>query len=403
MDNKKRIYAIISVLLFLITIVVLAVIDKTNNIKLSLAIQTLLIFYLTKVVYGCLLAAKYHFKKQKYSYNIIMDLGLALFLGINIFRQINLIIIDRKLTSINELYNNTLNSFSYFAYIILPIIIALAIYSIVANLVLIIKVQFKKQNLLGILFGIIIALGAVASQIIFKIVNSFDLINSQIYTKKFIDISLNVVICYFDCITLATLYCNIMAARHKPDYDKDFIIILGAKVLRDGTLSQALKGRVDKAIGFAKEQKEKSNKNVIFVPSGGQGRDELISEAEAMKDYLVQNGINSEDIIIENESTNTLQNMRFSKQKINEINKDGKILFTTNDYHVFRSGIIANNEGIECEGLGSKTKWYFYTNALIREFFANLFYQRKKHLFIVTSINIALLLLVLIGYHYSLI
>ena len=210
-------------------------------------------------------------------------------------------------------------------------------------------------------------------------------------------------LCYFYCITLATLYCNIMAARHKPEYDKDFVIILGAKVLEDGSLSPALKSRVDKAIEFANEQKEKSNKKVIFIPSGGQGKDEVMSEAEAMKNYLIKHGINSEDIVIENQSTSTIQNMRFSKKKIDEINKNGKIIFTTNNYHVFRSGIIATNEGIDCEGIGSKTKWYFYTNALIRELFANLYYQRKQHLFIVASINIALLILVLIGYYYRLI
>lgn len=403
MDKKKRLYTIISVVLFLLTVVVLAVVDKTNNIRLSLVIQTLLILYLSKITYGCLLAARQHFEKQKYSYYIIMDLGLALFLIINIIRQINLLIVDRNLTSINDLYNNTLNSFSYFAILILPVIIGLTVYSIVANIILIIKVKFKKQNLLGILFGILIALGAISSQIIFKIINNMELLNLQLYIKKFVDIGLNAVLCYFYCITLATLYCNIMAARHKPEYDKDFVIILGAKVLEDGSLSPALKSRVDKAIEFANEQKEKSNKKVIFIPSGGQGKDEVMSEAEAMKNYLIKHGINSEDIVIENQSTSTIQNMRFSKKKIDEINKNGKIIFTTNNYHVFRSGIIATNEGIDCEGIGSKTKWYFYTNALIRELFANLYYQRKQHLFIVASINIALLILVLIGYYYNLI
>ena len=403
MENKKRIYGIISVLLFIISIVVLAIIDKTSNIRLSLTIQILLIAYFTKIAYGCILSAKNHFIKHRFSYYIIIDLGVAIFFSINVLRQINLLIIDWNLTNINDIYNNTLNSFSYFAYFILPLIIALVIYSIVSNIVLIFKVGFKKQNLMGILFGVLVFLGAVSSQIIFKITDNIELINSQIYIKKFIDISLNVVLCYFYCLTLATLYCNIMAGRHKPQYDKDFVIILGAKVLDDGTLSRALKGRVDKAIEFAKEQKDKAGKSIIFIPSGGKGKDEIISEAEAMRDYLIENGVNPEDIVIENQSTNTLQNMRFSKQKIDKINKDGKILFSTTNYHIFRSGVIASNEGIECEGIGSKTKWYFYTNAMIREFIANIFYKKKVHFLLVISINIVILILVLIGYHYNLI
>ena len=399
----KRIYGIVSVLLFLIAIVVLSIIDKTNSIKLSLVVQILLILYLSKTIWGCIIYIKEQYKKQKYSYSIIMNLGLVIFLAINILRQLSLLFVNWNMTSINDLYTNTLNSFSYFAFFILPLIVAIAIYSIITNIFLIIKEGFKFQNLLGIIFGICIIIGAFASQFIYEIIGHVELLSSKIYIKKFIDIGLNSILCYFYCLTLATLYANIMAAKHKPDLDKDFAIILGAKVKNDGTLTPILKARVDKAIEFAKEQKEKSGKNIIFVPSGGQGQDEVISEAEAMKNYLIQNGISEDDIIIENKSTNTIQNMRFSKNKIEEINKNGKIIFSTTNYHVFRSGVIANNEGVECEGIGSNTKWYFYTNALIREFVANMFSERKKHLGLITSINIVMFILVFIGYKYSLI
>ena len=398
----KRTYGIVSVALFVICIVVLSIIDKTNNIKLSLAIQILLIAYLSKVTWGCLLYIKEQYKKQKYSYSIIMNLGLVIFLIINILRQINLLITNSNSTSINNLYNNTLDSFSYFAFLILPLIILLALYSIITNIVLIYKEGFKFQNILGIIFGLGIAIGAFASQFIFEIIKNINLINSNLYIKKFIDIGLNSVLCYFYCLTLATLYCNVMAAKHKPNFDKDYVIILGSKIRKDGTLTPILQARVDKAIEFAKEQKEKSNKRIVFVPSGGKGEDEIIAEAEAMKNYLIEKGISLEDIIVEDKSKNTYQNLKFSKQKIDEDNKDGKIIFSTTNYHVFRSGVIANNEGIDCEGMGSKTKWYFYTNALIREFIANLFNQRKQHFALITSINVALFVLVIIGYKYSL-
>ena len=403
MNRNKRIYSIISVALFLISITILAIIDKTNNIRLSLTIQILIIAYFSKVTWGCFLYIKKLYCENKYSYSIIMHLGLMLFLIINIFRQINLVFIDWKLTNINDLYNNTINSFSYFVYFVLPLIVILAIYSIITNIFLIVKEGFKLQNILGILFGLFVTFGTLLSQYIYFFVKNTELINSQIYIKKFVDISINSILGYFYCITLATLYCNIMAGKHKPKFDKDFVIVLGAKIREDGTLTPILKARVDKAIEFAKKQKECANKNIIFVTSGGKGQDEVISEAEAMKNYLLKNGINQENIIIEDKSTNTLQNMRFSKQKIDETNKNGKIIFSTTNYHVFRSGVIANNEGIDCEGIGSKTKWYFYTNALIREFIANLFTQKKQHIILITSINITLFFLVFIGYKYNLI
>ena len=122
-----------------------------------------------------------------------------------------------------------------------------------------------------------------------------------------------------------------------------------------------------------------------------------------MKKYLIENGVKPENIIEESESTNTKENLKLSKEKIDTVNKNGKIIFSTTNYHVFRSGVIANNEGIECEGIGSTTKWYFYSNALVREFVANLFLQRKQHLGLIVLINIILFILVLIGYYLKLI
>lgn len=58
LKNNKRIYSIISVALFLISIIILAIIDKTNNIRLSLTIQILIIAYFSKVTWGCLLYIK---------------------------------------------------------------------------------------------------------------------------------------------------------------------------------------------------------------------------------------------------------------------------------------------------------------------------------------------------------
>ena len=120
-----------------------------------------------------------------------------------------------------------------------------------------------------------------------------------------------------------------------------------------------------------------------------------------MENYLIQKGINKNNIIIEDNATNTNENMKFSKEKINKIKKEGNICFSTTNYHVFRSGVIACDEGIEGEGMGSKTKWYFYTNALIREFIAALFQERKKHLLIILFMLILVFILIWIGYYYN--
>ena len=95
--------------------------------------------------------------------------------------------------------------------------------------------------------------------------------------------------------------------------------------------------------------------------------------------------------------------MKYSKKIIDKINKDGKISFSTTNYHVFRSGVIANECVIDCEGMGSNTKWYFYTNALIREFIVNLVQEKYKHISLLVITNMFTIGFVLIGYYYSLI
>ena len=180
------------------------------------------------------------------------------------------------------------------------------------------------------------------------------------------------------------------------------VIILGCMIKKDGTLTPLLKSRVDKAIEFANAQKEASGKNIIFIPSGGKGNDEIISEAEAMKNYLLEQGIKKNNIIIENKSKNTLENMKFSYNIIKK-QKESKICFSTTNYHVFRSGVVASSIGMDCEGMGSKTKWYFNINAFIREFIADLVKDKKKHILILILMYVFAIILILVGYHYHII
>ena len=396
---KKRwvIYLIVTLVFILLTVSILNHTDLSNNVDLSKSIQIILILFLIRVSIGCTFYIKEQYEKRKYSYAIIMNLGLLIFININILRQLNLLAFNWNVINIVDIYNNTLKSFSYFAMLTLPCIIILSLYSIITNFILIKKEGFSPRRMLGVSLGFLAIFGLLGSQTLYYVIKNFLLGNDMKAVKYTLDICINGTLSYFYTLIIATLYCNIRAARHTPKFDKDFIIILGSKVNKDGTLTPLLKGRVDKAIDFGKKQYELTKKKIIYVPSGGKGKDEKIAEAEAIKKYLIEKGIKEKQIIIENKSTNTFENMKFSKEKIDNVNKDAKISFSTTNYHVFRSGVIANEQGIECEGMGSKTKWYFYTNALIREFIANLVQERKKHIFIIIMINISLLILILIG------
>jgi uncharacterized SAM-binding protein YcdF (DUF218 family) len=171
---------------------------------------------------------------------------------------------------------------------------------------------------------------------------------------------------------------------------------LGCQIKKDGTLTPLLKGRVDKAIEFRNKQLAETGKDLIFVPSGGKGVDEVISEADAMKNYLVQNGIDEKNILIENKSKNTYENISFSNNLINDSNAN--IAFSTTNYHVFRAGLLATEQGLHFEGVGSKTKSYFWINAFIREFIGTLYSERKKHVIVFALILVVISAMILVNY-----
>lgn len=142
----------------------------------------------------------------------------------------------------------------------------------------------------------------------------------------------------------------------------DYIIVLGARV--KGTVpSLALQFRIDHAAEYLKE-----NPDTIAIASGGKGPGEDISEAESIKNELIDHGINESRILLEDKSTTTYENIRFSKKLIPKNAELG--LVVTNDFHIFRSKMIANNEGLELRGLPAKTPIQALFKSYVREYLA---------------------------------
>ena len=90
-------------------------------------------------------------------------------------------------------------------------------------------------------------------------------------------------------------------------------------------------------------------------------------EAEAMRRYLVSQGIPESAIRVEDRSHNTYQNMEYSRALIEKERPDAKVAYATTNYHVFRSGVWASLAGLPAEGMGSRTKWWYWPNAFMRE------------------------------------
>jgi uncharacterized SAM-binding protein YcdF (DUF218 family) len=161
--------------------------------------------------------------------------------------------------------------------------------------------------------------------------------------------------------TILSLYVKMKtAANKKPPNNVPFLIILGAKV-NGSVLSNSLYQRAVTGIEYLKE-----NPSTKAVVTGGQGRDESISEGEALAAFLLKHGINKNRILIEKKSVTTFENIAFSKKnfKLNEA------VIVSNDFHVYRAVQIARAQGIKAFPLGAKTPGSVKAKLYAREYLA---------------------------------
>lgn len=200
---------------------------------------------------------------------------------------------------------------------------------------------------------------------------------------------------YFLIVFYNFLTVSIIYQFNKPKYEQDFIIVLGAGLIDGKIVPPLLAKRIDKAIQFYKAQSRATSHPIKLVMSGGKGDDEHLAESVAMKHYAIEKGIPDKNILVEANSKNTLENMLFSKEIIeNESDKtDYKVIFCTNNFHLFRSGIFARKADLKADGIGAKTAFYYLPNAFLREFIAIIVMYKKRHL--VVSFLVALMLMVL--------
>lgn len=123
----------------------------------------------------------------------------------------------------------------------------------------------------------------------------------------------------------------------KPEKELDYVIVLGAQV-RGSVPSRALRKRLDRAVQYAQE-----NPDTLFFLSGGQGSGEDISEAEAMRRYLTEAGVDEARLICEARSTSTWENLLFCSE-LADI-KDCRVGVLSNDFHVYRASRLAARQG----------------------------------------------------------
>lgn len=174
------------------------------------------------------------------------------------------------------------------------------------------------------------------------------------------------VVCIAGLILFAVIEGFVLGQFHtKADPGAEYCVVLGAEWKKNGP-SYVLKKRLDAAIKYLNE-----NESTKVVVSGGQGKNESVSEAEGMRQYLLDAGIAEERILVENESRNTYENLRNSRALIeNDRGNASSVVIVTNDFHVFRACMMAKKMGYRgIQGLAAGSYPSVLPNNMLREFF----------------------------------
>lgn len=166
----------------------------------------------------------------------------------------------------------------------------------------------------------------------------------------------------------------------------DYVIVLGARV-KENTVSNSLKKRLDRAILYAEE-----NPDTTLVLSGGKGQGESASEAQVMYDYLVYNGVSPRQLLMEDQSVSTVENIAYSKVVIEQHRMKGKkavvpipqktgsvpyamapdkpleIGVLTSNFHIYRARVTAEKWGIDnVYGISADSDPVLFIHLCVRE------------------------------------
>lgn len=226
------------------------------------------------------------------------------------------------------------------------------------------KEGMSLSHILPLLFGISIILGELSFLYTIWTQSNQHTITPLWFNLAYLYFGITIL---FICLAfLVFLFYSLFLMILPKDRNFDYIIVLGCGLRNGLTPTKLLQDRLNKAIKIYHASWSPSK----IICSGGQGIDEKISEALAMKNYLMSKDIPEHDILLEDQSTNTFENLANSQTIIQE--RQGRMLtcVVTSNYHVFRSMIYSERLNFPITAIGSQVAFYYWPSAMIREYVA---------------------------------
>lgn len=155
----------------------------------------------------------------------------------------------------------------------------------------------------------------------------------------------------------------VVCANKTPATEQVTVVVPGA-LSRGDRPSLMLSHRLKAAARYMNDYPD-----VPCVVSGGQGEDEDYSEAWVMRNYLIECGVAPSRIYMEDKSTNTIENMQFTHDVIEENNLPKAVVIATQEFHQYRCGAYAKKAGLPPVGTATcATPWYLLLCYWVREF-----------------------------------
>ncbi len=139
------------------------------------------------------------------------------------------------------------------------------------------------------------------------------------------------------------------------------VIVLGCRVRESGP-SKSLRRRIEAAAEYLK-----AHPDAVAILSGGQGNDEPTSEAEAMYLALTGMGIDGDRLILEDRSSSTEENLRFSAELLRERGLGGEVAVVTDSYHQYRAKLFAEREGLTARPVNAQTPLFVFATYFLRD------------------------------------
>ncbi|MEU9104513.1 YdcF family protein [Streptomyces xanthophaeus] len=250
-------------------------------------------------------------------------------------------------------------------------VLALGVFLVRNGVTMIRKEGMRPANLLSMLAGL--AIFALIALLILVAVVGSPVLGGIAGT-------LTVVAGYVSFVFFCFLGYAFLYGRIKVRGDIDHVVLLGSGLIGGDRVPPLLASRLRKGQEIHAAQLARGGRPPLLLVSGGKGSDEKVPEARAMADWLIAEGVPAEHIVLEDRSTTTEENMRFSREIMEAQDPAYRCVVVTNNFHAFRAAMLARKTGVNGQVLGSPTAKYYWPSATIREFVAVFWEHRTVNL-----------------------